>query len=418
MENRRDLTIRGATIVTCDPAGTVLQGDVVASEGKIAALGLGLPPRGKIIDAGGKLLLPGLIQAHVHLCQTAFRGAADGLDLLPWLRERIWPLEADLTPESTRASAELGLKEMLLSGVTTVCTMETVHFTDVILDACLKAGVRAVIGKALMDQGDGIPPKLQQSADAAFEELEDLLSRYHGADEGRLRLSVAPRFVLSCSQDLLRQAADFARRHDLVIHTHAAENQAEVEEAKNCGGYGNIEFLHKIGCLTPRTILAHVVWSTPDELDLIQSSGSRVVHCPMANLKLGSGIAPVPAMVQRGIPLGLGSDGAACNNALDIWQEMKLAALIASLKFGPAALAPSEVLKMAIRGGAEAIGLGGEIGSIEVGKRADLILVDTDKPHWQGQGDWASRIVYSGRAADVELVMVDGRLLVERGELL
>lgn len=418
MNNRQDLTIQGAAIVTCDSSGTVLQGDVHISRGEIAALGPQLQPLGEVINGRGKLLLPGLIQAHVHLCQTAFRGTSNGLDFLPWLRERIWQLEAEHTPETIHTSAQLGLEELLLSGVTTVCTMETVHFTDVVLDACRDAGIRAVVGKALMDRGDGTPGELLQTPDAALSELESLHSHYHGADGGRLRISVTPRFVLSCSEALLKQAVGFARRRDLLIHTHAAENRAETDVALKSLRYGSIEYLHRMGCLTPRTLIAHVVWPQAGDLRLIESSGSSVVHCPTANLKLGSGIAPVPDMVQRGIPLGLGSDGAACNNTLDIWQEMKLASLISAVKFGPGALAPSEVLKMATLGGAEAIGWADDIGSIEVGKRADLVLVNTDKPHWQGQGDWAEKIVYCGKAADVEWVMVDGRVLVEQGDFL
>jgi cytosine/adenosine deaminase-related metal-dependent hydrolase len=410
--DRERLLIKHATILTGKAQGAVVVGDVLIEGHRIAAIGPDLPDTGgKILDARGKLLLPGFIQSHVHLCQTSFRGLAEDRELLPWLEESVYPAEAALTPETIYDAAVLGIKEMLSTGVTTVCTMESVHHTDAVFQACREMGIRAVVGKALMDQGEAVPPGLLQDADTALIELEELYARFHGAQAGRLRCAVAPRFGLACSPELLRDAADFARQKSIFLHTHAAENPREVEAVRRLTGFGNIEYLHRLGVLGERTLIAHVVHPDEGELDLIQASGAAVAHCPTANLKLGSGIAPVAQMLRMGILVGLGSDGAACNNALDIWQEMKLAALLQSVKERPGALTAAQALHLATLGGAQAIGWDDQIGSVEVGKKADLILVNPDQPHWQGQGDWPSRLVYSGRAADVEWAMVDGRIV-------
>ena len=219
------MLIKNATILTCDARGTILSGDVQIRNGRISALGPDLPDDGgETLDARGKLLLPGLIQSHLHLCQTGFRGIAEDLELLPWLRDKIWPAEATLTPESTYSSAKLGIQELLQTGVTTVCTMESVQHTEAVFEACREMGIRAVVGKALMDRGEGVPKELLQSADEALIELEELYARYHGAEGGRLRCAAAPRFGLSCSPELLRDAADFARQKSILLHTHASEN--------------------------------------------------------------------------------------------------------------------------------------------------------------------------------------------------
>ncbi|TKJ38383.1 N-ethylammeline chlorohydrolase [candidate division LCP-89 bacterium B3_LCP] len=418
MKKKQSYTFKNATVITYDPKNRTFTGDVCIEDGIITAIGADLACKDDLIDANGKLLLPGLIQSHVHLCQTSFRGKADGLGLMPWLESRIWPLEAEHTPESIYQSARLGLEEMILSGVTTVCTMETVHHTGSVFSACEDAGVRAIVGKALMDRGQGVPEKLIQPWDEALSELEELHKEFHDSEDGRLKIAVTPRFVLSCSENLLREAYDFAVKHDLVFHTHASENIKEVESVRSELGCGNIEYLHRLGTLGEKTLLTHVVWPEDGELDLIRQTQTKVAHCPTTNLKLGSGIARVAEMLERGIQVGLGSDGAACNNTLDLWGEMKLAALLASYKSGPGSVDPGKILGLATLGGARAIGWNDEIGSIEVGKRADLIMVNPDGPHWQGGDDWFSKIVYCGKAADVELVMVNGCMLVENGKLI
>ncbi|MCX6640392.1 MAG: amidohydrolase family protein [bacterium] len=412
-----DFTIKDALVFPRDGNTPAFRGDVAVCSGEIIEIGRDLSVPGESVSAKGRLLLPGLIQSHVHLCQTAFRGQAEDLSLLPWLKTRIWPLEAAHTMETVHQSALLGIRELLFSGVTTICTMETVHHSEAVFEACRETGIRAIIGKALMDNGDDVPDGLLQPIDQAMQELEILHSRYHGCENDRIRVAVAPRFALSCSDELLRQAVEFAQRHELLLHTHAAENLAEIAILKKIAGCGNIEYLDHRGCLGPLTLLAHVVWPQDGELELIKLRGAAIVHCPTANLKLGSGIAPLQAFIELGIRVGLGSDGAACNNSLDIWQEMKLAALSANVRTGVGSVSANEALSLATISGAKAVHWDDQIGSIEVGKKADLILVNTDKPHWQGGGDLPTRIVYSGRAADVEWVMVDGKVLLDEGRI-
>jgi cytosine/adenosine deaminase-related metal-dependent hydrolase len=415
-----DILIRGGTVVTCDARDRVIddgqvlvRGRDILSVGQDAAGEAGVA---RVLDARGCAVIPGLVQAHVHLCQTAFRGMADDLPLLEWLRERIWPLEAAHDEKSAAASAELGIAEATLGGTTTLLDMGTVRAHDAILDACARSGVRALSGKAMMDMGDGVPAGLRESTRASLEGSEALARAFAGAADGRIGYAWAPRFVLSCSEDLVRGAVERASERGEIVHTHVAEQAAEREAVRVALGDDDLAVLRRWGVAGPRALLAHGVQLRADEVRELAVDGTRIVHCPSANLKLGSGIAPIAALDDAGVALAIGADGAPCNNNLDAWTEMRHAALLSKVRSGVRSLPARRALRLATIDGARALGLDGLIGSIEPGKRADLAIVRLDGTHAEPAGDVFSRLVYACGARDVVHVLIDGVLLVKHGE--
>jgi len=413
------LVLKGARVVTMDARRRILDADVTVRDGKIEAVG---QPGGRanaktVIDCKGLVILPGLVQAHIHLCQTLFRGLADDLALEDWLAKRIWPLEAAHTEESVYWSAMLGAAELLLGGTTAILDMETVRHTGAAFEALASVGLRATAGKCLMDAPSN-PAGLREGTDDALRESADLCAKWHGAADGRLRYCFAPRFAPSCTGPLLRAVSDLAARAGAVIHTHAAETPVELQIVKRETGNDELSYLDSVGISGPRVALAHCVWVDKEGIARLARQRTNVVHCPSSNLKLGSGVAPIPEMLAAGCRVGLGADGAPCNNRLDAFTEMRLAALIQKPRLGPDALPAPQALELATLGGARALGLEAEIGSIEVGKRADLVVLDLNGPHTQpDEADLVSRIVYSARAADVRHVLVDGRVVVKDGAL-
>ena len=414
---REPLLVRGAQIATMNAARDVLRADVLVEDGRIARIGRGLrAPRGaRVLEAQGRALIPGLIQAHVHLCQVLFRNQADGLELLDWLSQRIWPFEAAHDARSLRFSARLGLAELLLSGTTAVLDMGTVRHTEEILRAAEESGIRYVGGKCLMDTG--YAGLREQTADA-LHETQALGDRWHATDSDRIRYALCPRFVLSCSEPLWDAVRDLSAARGWVVHTHASENKAEVREVRRVVGDDNVAWFHRIGLGSPRLVLAHCVHLTAREERMMARSGASAVHCPGANLKLASGFAPVPRLLERGINVALGADGAPCNNTLDALREMRLAATLHLPRFGPRSMPASEVLAMATIHGARALGQASEVGSIEIGKKADLTLIDLGGPHLAPPApDLHATLVYGARASDVTDVVVDGRHLVRGRQL-
>jgi 5-methylthioadenosine/S-adenosylhomocysteine deaminase len=406
--------IRNATIVTMNDAFEIVHGAVSVHDGRIVSVGP--EPSDKhdtIVDARGGYLLPGFIQTHVHLCQTLFRGYADDMPLLEWLQRRVWPMEAAHTPETLRASTQLAAAELLLSGTTTALTMETVHDTDVVFETLDQFGLRAVVGKCMMDSDRQVPKRLQEETRASIDESVALRKRWEGRANGRLRAAFAPRFAVSCSRELLEAVADLSSRERVIVHTHASENRDEIAVVRQLsGGMSNLEYLADTGLATPHLCAAHCVWVTDAEQALLAERDVKVMHCPSSNLKLGSGIAPVAEMRARGISVSLGADGAACNNRLDMFEEMRLAATLQAVRKQPGALSARDAVWMATREGARALGMEREIGSVEPGKRADLIVVERDRPHLAPDADPWSSLVYAARGTDVLLAMVDGRILV------
>ncbi len=409
------LIVRNARIVTMNDAFDVVEGDVLVRDGRIAAVGA-VPATervDRIIDARGAFLVPGFIQTHIHLCQTLFRGYADDLALLDWLKTRVWPMEAAHTPASLAAAARQAASELLMSGTTTVLTMETVHDTDAVFEALESTGLRAVVGKCMMDADDAAPARLIEQTKASLDESVAIAKRWHGRANGRLRAAFAPRFAVSCSQALLEAVAALSQAHGLVVHTHASENRDEIALIRNRTGRSNIDYLAHTGLTSPRLCLAHCVWVDDHEQSVMGEHDVKVLHCPGSNLKLGSGLAPIIEMRAKGISVSLGADGAACNNHLDMFEEMRLAAVLQAVRKGPGSLTARDALWMATREGARALGLERELGSIEIGKRADFLLVDRDRPQFLTARDPYSTLVYSARGTDVRTTVVDGEVLVD-----
>ena len=394
----------------------IVEGAVSIVGGRIAAVGA--DPGGRhdtVLDAAGGYLLPGFIQTHIHLCQTLFRGSADDMPLLEWLKRRVWPLEAAHNPATLRAAVRLAAAELLLSGTTCVLTMETVHDTDVVFETLAEVGLRASVGKCMMDASPEAPARLQEQTARAIDESLALKKRWDGRSNGRLRAAFAPRFAVSCSRELLESIAALSKSEQTIVHTHASESRDEVDLVRRLsGGRSNIEYLSDTGLATAQLCAAHCVWVDDREQGILAERGVKVLHCPGSNLKLGSGIAPVTEMRARGISVSLGADGAACNNRLDMFDEIRLAATLQAMRTGPGSLSARDAIWMATREGARALGLEHEIGSIEVGKRADLIIVDRDRPHLAPDRDPWSTLAYAARGSDVRLTMVDGEVLVDR----
>jgi len=409
------LLIRSGLILTMNDRFDVVEGDVSIKDGRIAAIAPHIDePHDRIVDARGGYVLPGLIQTHIHLCQTLFRGYADDLPLMDWLRRRVWPMEAAHTPETLRAATRLAATELLASGTTAVLTMETVHDTDAVFEAVAQSGLRATIGKCMMDSDAQVPWRLRERTRDSIDESVAIRKRWHGAANGRLRAAFAPRFAVSCSRDLLEAVASLSREQQAIVHTHASESRDEIAIVKQMSaGLSNLEYLASVRLTSPHLCAAHCVWVDDREQQLLADRDVKVLHCPGSNLKLGSGIAPVAEMRARGITVSLGADGAACNNRLDMFEEMRLAAVLQAMRTQPGVLPARDVLAMATRAGARTLGLDAEIGSIEAGKRADVIVVDRDRPHLAPGPDPYSTLVYAARGSDVRTTIVDGEPLVD-----
>ena len=410
--------IRNALIVTMNREREILRGDLLVTGDRIKAIGKTDARADRVIDARGKVLIPGLIQAHIHLCQTLFRGQANDLELLDWLNTRILPLEGAHDPESIYTSALLGIGEMFQSGTTAIIDMESVHYTEAAFQAIVESGIRAVSGKCMIDRGEEVPESLMEATSDSLRESVDLLERWHGSGDGRLHYAFTPRFAISCSESLLIEVRDLAKRYRVRIHTHASENRTEVALIRAERGMKNVAYLNHLGLTGSNLILAHCVWVDDEEIETLAHSATNVVHCPSSNLKLASGIAPVPTMLDQGAWVSLGADGAPCNNNLDPFIEMRLAALIHKPRYGPTSMPAQKVLEMATLGGARAMGLEKEIGSLEVGKKADLALISLEGIHCAPQEtDIYGQLVYQAKASDVTLTMVDGHVVYEGGVL-
>jgi len=414
----QSILIRNGTIVTMDDRSSIVRGDVLIRDGRIAEVAEKINASAdETIDAKGCAVLPGFVQTHIHLCQTLFRGAADDLALIDWLKKRVWPMEAAHTADSVRASAQLGIAELIKGGTTCALTMETVRHTEEVLRVVEETGFRATVGKCMMDKGDDVPSQLHENTRASIDDSLALIQNWNGQADGRIRCCFAPRFAISCTSELLSEVSQLAKKHGVMIHTHASENKSECEIVERETGKRNVAYLDSLGISGAHVVLAHCVHLATEEMEDLARTQTNVAHCPSSNLKLGSGLAQVAEMLARKIPVSLGADGAACNNRLDMFTEMRTAALLQKLAHGPEVLPAARVLRMATIDGARALGLGQEIGSIETGKRADVIVVDLDRIHSSPARDLVSTLVYSAQPTDVQTAIIDGRVVMRAGEL-
>jgi cytosine/adenosine deaminase-related metal-dependent hydrolase len=416
---QRSVLVRGGTVVPMKERGDQLQADVRIEDGRITTVSPGLDPEPgcEVLDAREALVLPGFVQAHVHVVQSLARHRAEGLPLLRWLAERIWPYEAALQPAEVAAAARLGVAELLTGGTTSALDMGTTHDQDAVFSAAVELGIRMTSGKCHMDTGRNVPSGLLEDREESLARAEALASRWHGSASGRLRYAVAPRFVLSCSPELLAGAVALARSHGYLLHTHSSENAQETQVVREQTGKGNAEFLADVGIAGPDTVLAHCVHLNEGEVRLIAERKTGVAHCPGANLKLGSGIADVPRLLRHGVRIGLGADGPPCNNRLSVFHEMALAGTVHNLAHGPGAVDAWTVLEMATWRGAEVLGLGEEVGRLLPGWKADVVVLGRDSLAMEPAGDPAAMVVFGGGVESVRHVVVDGSVVVRNGEL-
>ncbi|MDT3696400.1 MAG: amidohydrolase family protein [Ignavibacterium sp.] len=356
-------------------------------------------------------LIPGFVQTHIHLCQTLFRCLADDLELLDWLQLRIFPYENAHNKNSLLTSVRLGLNELLLSGTTTLLDMGTLRHQEVIFEELQNAGMRAIAGKCLIDEND-LFPDFKSETRSELKDIYQLAKTFHNTSNGKIKYGFAPRFVLSCSEELLKES--FEMKKDFagsLYHTHSSENKDEIAEVKRRHKKENIEYFNSIGVIDDHSVLAHCIHVNDKEIGLLKKNNTRVSHCPSSNLKLGSGIANIPKYLKQGISVSLGADGAPCNNNLSIFNEMRLAAFIQKPIHGSSSMDAKTVFKLATIEGAKALHLQDEIGSIEAGKKADLVLLNLNtNTHSISESDDSvySDIVYSSSADSVHSVMIEG----------
>jgi 5-methylthioadenosine/S-adenosylhomocysteine deaminase len=361
------------------------------------------------------VVAPGLVGAHVHSVQSLGRGVADDAELLDWLFDHVLPMEAGLDAEGMRLAAELGYLECLASGTTTVIDHLSVHHADAAFEAARDRGIRARMGKVLMDKES--PDGLEQATEEALRDTEALIRQYHGVENGRIQYAVTPRFAVSCSEECLRGARDLADRYDgVTIHTHASENEDEIAAVETETGMRNVHWLDEVGLTGDDVVLAHCVHTDEAEREVLAETGTNVTHCPSSNMKLASGIAPIEDYLHRGINVALGNDGPPCNNTLDAFTEMRQASLLAKVDDrDPTAVAAETAFEMATENGARAANFE-KVGALRESWKADLVGLTTDSERATPIHDPVSHLVFAAHGDDVEFTMVDGRVRYADGE--
>ncbi|MFC2085043.1 amidohydrolase family protein [Bacteroidota bacterium] len=364
------------------------------------------------------VLIPGFIQTHIHLCQTLFRGLADDLTLLDWLRLKIFPYENAHNENSLKSSVKLGIHELQTSGTTTILDMGTINHQEVTFDELINSKMRAFSGKSMIDRNELYPP-FKESTDDCLNSSYNLAKEYHQKFNGKIKYGFAPRFVLSCSEKLLTESYEMLKDFDNALyHTHASENKDEIKTVRDETRKENVEYFDYLGLLGSSTVLVHCVHLNNTEIQAIKNTNTKIVHCPSSNLKLASGIADIPSLLNEEIIVSLGSDGAPCNNNLNMFTEMRLSALIHKLAHGTSVLNANEVFDLATINGARTLNLQDKIGSIEVGKKADLVFLDLEKSNQvltDNDESLYSSIVFSGGKDNVKHVMIEGEWVVYDG---
>ncbi|MCF6248620.1 MAG: 5'-deoxyadenosine deaminase [Desulfobacula sp.] len=415
------LLIKNGTLVTMNPEREIIQADILIKDDVIKEIGKKIQIKAdNQIDASGLIVIPGFIQPHIHLTQTLFRGLADDLELLDWLKKRIWPLEAEHTFESNCLSARLGIAELIMSGTTSILDMGTVNHTEAICETVRDTGYRAVVGKCMMDHGSDVPKGLMENTSDSIKKSEQLMEKWHMGANGRIRYAMTPRFVVSCSEKLLLKVGDISSANDVLVHTHASESQGEIALVEKERGLRNIKYLKKLGLTGKNLVLAHCIWLDDEEMKILAGTGTQVAHCPSSNLKLASGIAKVPELLKMGVNVSVAADGAPCNNNLSIFTEMRHAALIQKVRLlSPTALPAHQVFEMATLGGAKTIGMEKALGSLEPGKKADIALIDLNKVHTSPgiNRNPVSQLVYSATAENVHTTIINGKVLMQDHKL-
>lgn len=416
--NTVDLLVLNGTLVTMDDKRRVIEDAGIAiSRGRIVAVGTRRDivrrfTAAQTIDARGKIIIPGLINGHTHVPMTLFRGLADDLDLHEWLTKFIFPAEAkNVTEEFVRAGTRLGLAEMIRGGTTTYCDMY--YFEDAIADETARAGMRAVLGETVID----FPVADNKTWPEAMAYTEKFVTKWKGNE--LIVPAIAPHAPYTVSEAHLKEVRAFSDRTKAPIVTHISETKKEVDDSVQAKGVPPVEYLSRIGFLNERVIAAHVVWPNANEIEILKRDGVGVVHNPQSNMKLASGVSPVPKMLAENLRIGLGTDGAASNNDLSMWEEMDTAAKLHKVfSRDPKVLSAEQAFELATIDGARALHLEKEIGSIETGKRADIVLVEADSLNQVPYYNIYSQLVYATKTSDVQTVIINGKVIMRDRRLL
>jgi 5-methylthioadenosine/S-adenosylhomocysteine deaminase len=365
----------------------------------------------KIIDAEGKILLPGLINTHTHLSMTLFRGLADDLSLDSWLNDHIWPMEANLNGDYCYIGALLGAVELIKSGTTTFSDMY--FYMEDVARAVDDAGIRAVLSYGMIDFGDA------EKRENEIKENLTLFNACNGMADGRIKVFFGPHSPYTASEELLIKVRELADEYKMGIHIHVSETEKEINDSLQEKGLRPFEYLEKIGFLGPDVVAAHCVWLSDAEIEIIKKHDVKVSHNPCSNMKLASGVSPVSKLIESGVCVSIGTDGASSNNNLDLIEELKTASLLQKVStLDPKVLNSDESIEMATIKGAEALGLSDEIGSIEVGKKADIILIDTNTANMTpDSSSLSSNVVYSANGSNVDTTICNGKILMENKKL-
>lgn len=408
---KTDIIIHDCLILPMDEKNRIIEdGSIAIENGSLVYVGkkAKLPAfKGeKIIDGHGKIAMPGLVNCHTHLSMTLLRGIAEDQPLNNWLTETIWPLEANLRPDDVYHGALLGCLEMIKSGTT--CFTDMYFYEDKVAKAVEKAGIKAVLAQGIIEAGN------KERGEKMFKENVDFAKKYHKYADGRVTTHLGPHAVYTCSPELLMKVREAASALDVGIHIHLAESKEMAKEIKEKYGFSEVELLENLGFLGPDVLAAHCIHLNEEEMALLAKHGIKVAHAPVANMKIAVGVSKVKDLMSLGLTVGIGTDGPASNNSLDMFESMKIAALLQKLHYQDPTVLPSEtVLKMATIDGARALRLDNLTGSLEVGKEADLILIDVKKPHLTPMHNPYANIVYSTRGSDVDTVIVNGKILME-----
>ncbi len=390
------------------PDATIVSGCLGVCENKIAFVGK--QPEDfqaqRVIDCDQNLLMPGFVNAHTHLPMTLFRSAADDLALQDWLFNNIFPLEDQLTSESVYWGSLLAIAEMIRAGIT--CINDMYFFSEAIIKAMVSSGMRGLISRAVTSDDN-------QGGKTRLNEAVALYDDWNGSENDRIRISMAPHAEYTCSDEDLKAVAEVAHKLNCPVHVHVSESFSEHEECKAKHGVTPLQRLDRFGLIHSKSMLAHCVHLELDDIALVTARNAHILHCPQSNLKLGSGVAPVPLFMAQKINIALGTDGAASNNNLDLLEELRLCALLhKGVNNNATMVNAQQAIAMATRGGALAVGF--ESGLLQEGSLADIIMIDTHALHMMPKNNLLAHVAYSAQSSDVLLTMIDGNILYERGE--
>ena len=426
------IALTHATVVTMNPRREIISNGAVAIDGNnIVDVGktAEIKSRHSIdieLDCTHKLVLPGLIDCHDHLAQALIRGCADDMALIPWLTSRVWPLQGAYTKEDGKLSAQLCCLEMIKSGTTTFveCHLHTRYGFDGIAKTVESIGIRGVLSKSVMDvpgyadRPNALPKSMIETGKASMKEALTMIKKWHGKANNRIHVWFGPRTPGACTVDFYREIAERAREHDTGITIHLAEVKEDVEYMRKEFGMTPIQFMDHCGLVGRHVIYAHGVWLPKEDFAKLHETGGTVCHCPSSNLKLASGIAPIPSMLKAGVNVALGCDGGPSNNSYDLIREMKLAAVIhKGYLHDPEVLPAETALEMATSNGAHAMLWGENLGSLESGKLADVIVINQRKPHLVPVRNPISNLVYAASGSDVDTVIIDGEIIMQGREV-